>query len=223
MSPDILGESTPLFKSGESSWGTDLLGISLWARMVWGRLPCQWAGCGQHRAVSCWGDPLRLLCICVISLSNLDLFLLFLLEAKHFSPLLLSSTEGAGPYLSQLFLTLSTQKLSQKASMLVRIRYYWFQYPVGQWFRLPFSPGKSARGWFSADWGSFAFHSRLHLTFTESHLCASISLAMGILHSTRPMESSSSWQDRRGRYLKNCRKLHRNCLMIVLLRAVRGK
>lgn len=37
-SPDILGESAPLFKSGESSWGTDLLGISLRARVVWGRL-----------------------------------------------------------------------------------------------------------------------------------------------------------------------------------------
>lgn len=52
----------------------------------------------------------------MISLSNVDLFLLYLLEVKHLSPLLLPSTGGAGPYPSQLLLMLSTQKLSQKAS-----------------------------------------------------------------------------------------------------------
>lgn len=52
----------------------------------------------------------------MISLSNVDLFLHYLLEVKHLSPLLLSSTGGAGPYPSQLLLMLSTQKLSQKAS-----------------------------------------------------------------------------------------------------------
>ena len=69
----------------------------------------------QHWAVECWGDWVRLH---FASFTHLGLFLLFFLEAKHFSSLFLFSARSAGPFPSELFPYAKYLKLSEKASIL---------------------------------------------------------------------------------------------------------